>query len=242
MKIIDVEFWEPLTVRLTQSQLGPVVDNDLAEADRLFQQAQEANPALFDGPIVLCNGVRESTVGVIDISWVSSSYRSLALRQLGYRVSSLFVTVLVPTVEGEVVVARAAHRTAKAGRWQLPGGSMEPAKPPLPLTTAHLAAEASRELFEETAITRCPDDLKLWIVSRGEHGNVGVCFIAEPAEAHEIIAAREHLQHDANSELDELRTVQDFSQVDDGDQVDYLRTYLGLYRKTSGIVKSRWPR
>jgi len=57
----------------------------------------------------------------------------------------------------------------KAGLWQLPGGSVTPPPPGRALDLSYLAAEASRELLEETGIELKPQTLSLWAVSQGDH-------------------------------------------------------------------------
>jgi hypothetical protein len=41
-----------------------------------------------------------------------------------------------------------------------------------------LRSHATRELSEETRLGAAPDDLELWLVTRGEYGNLGVFFLA----------------------------------------------------------------
>jgi 8-oxo-dGTP pyrophosphatase MutT (NUDIX family) len=143
----------------------------------------------------------------------------------------LFVTVLLPTCNGGVLVARAAQGTAKAGLWQLPGGSVLPPDDTSKLDIAHLAIEASRELFEETGIRRQADGLQLWAVSQGEHGNVGVCFRAHPADANESERARDYIKSDEDSELQELAVVGSLSDLDGiaSSAVDYVIPCVSLF-------------
>ncbi|BFO20349.1 hypothetical protein SHKM778_67370 [Streptomyces sp. KM77-8] len=41
-----------------------------------------------------------------------------------------------------------------------------------------LAGQAARELVEELGIGAAPEDLKLWVVTRGENGSVGLTYLA----------------------------------------------------------------
>lgn len=55
-----------------------------------------------------------------------------------------------------------------------------------PLTTPTPASpwirrnNAARELLEELGVGTDPDDLMLWAVTRGDHGDVGIHFAAPP--------------------------------------------------------------
>lgn len=73
--------------------------------------------------------------------------------------------------------------TAHPGRWHLPGGSVEHPDALNPLDTAELRHNAARELLEELGIDTAPDELTLWALTRGDHGNIGVHFAAPPRPA-----------------------------------------------------------
>lgn len=77
-----------------------------------------------------------------------------------------------------MLVERMSLFTAAPGRVQCPGGSVEPSQDHESLDEAALRGQAACELVEETGIGTAPQDLTLWVVTRGEHGNVGVFFRA----------------------------------------------------------------
>ncbi|WP_420712534.1 NUDIX hydrolase [Streptomyces sp. CB00316] len=62
--------------------------------------------------------------------------------------------------------------TAAPGRWQLPGGSVEPPQDGAVLDESALAGQAARELAEELGSSAAAKDLRLWVVTRGENGSV----------------------------------------------------------------------
>ncbi|WP_238598814.1 NUDIX hydrolase [Saccharothrix sp. ALI-22-I] len=141
----------------------------------------------------------------------------------------LFVSVAQPTDDGRLLVGRMASWTAAPGRWQLPGGSVEPPDDHETLDVAALRGHAVRELAEETGIDVVPDDLTLWLVTHSDTGNVGVLFLAPPRPASllrerfaALVSAETTLGRDP--ELDQIALVRspaDLAELD-GTQVDYL--------------------
>jgi 8-oxo-dGTP pyrophosphatase MutT (NUDIX family) len=116
--------------------------------------ATRANPALFDGPIVLAttlgwDGARCS------IRYVASSYSKYVwMRKVGAmvepRVGSLYVSALAITADGYLLTGRMSASTSTPGRIQLPGGNIEP--DPAGLTEPMARASAAEELAEETGL------------------------------------------------------------------------------------------
>ena len=215
---------------------GPQVTHEETQAaSRLFDAATPRNPGLFDGPLVLVDRCSFDVVSTRMVVWWSpSTYRALALRRFGYRISTLFVTVLVPTPGGTVLVGRAAPLTAKAGLWQFPGGSVTPPPSGTPLDIDHLATEASRELLEETGLWREPRSLSLWAVCRGDHHNVGVCFRAADMDVHELADVRDVVRTCNEPEFDKLAVVGTPTELAAlGSSVDYVESCLRLYRSES---------
>ncbi|MFJ4633772.1 NUDIX hydrolase [Streptomyces sp. NPDC088847] len=72
---------------------------------------------------------------------------------------------------------------AHPGRWHLPGGSVEHPDAGQPLNTTALRHNAARELQEELGVDAALEDLTLWAVTRGDHGNIGIHFAAPPQPA-----------------------------------------------------------
>ncbi|MFJ3979219.1 NUDIX hydrolase [Streptomyces sp. NPDC090021] len=167
-------------LQLTEGEEPRLSPADEAARDHVWEKAVQANPDLFDGPVVACAGLEHTDPGVLSLSWARVTYRHYALRRVpgATALPSLFVNVLQPTDDGRVLVARMSSSTAAPGRWQLPGGSVEPPRAGKGLVEADLAGQAARELFEELGLEAGAEELRLWAVTRGENGSVGLTYRA----------------------------------------------------------------
>lgn len=206
--------------------------------NRAWDEAVRANPSFFDGPVAVCAGVDQEGYDLA-VSWARTTYRHFALRRVPGCTSwlpSLFVSVLQPADDGRLLVGRMSPSTATPGRWQLPGGSVEPPEADEPLDMAALHRHAARELAEETGIDTSPDDLTLWNVTRGESGNLGVLFRAPslPAvqlrERFEALVAAETAEG-RDPELDRIALIRSTMELPDlvGPHADYLEPILRRY-------------
>ncbi|MFG2517038.1 NUDIX domain-containing protein [Streptomyces sp. NPDC048584] len=177
---VDVDLFEVERLLLAEAAEPPLPPRHAEARDRVWDMAVRANPTLFDGPVVACGGLEWTDPRVLRLSWVRVTYRHYALRRVpgATALPSLFVNVVQPTDDGRVLVARMSPSTAAPGRWQLPGGSLEPPQAGAVLDGSALAGQAARELVEELGIGAAPEDLKLWVVTRGENGSVGLTYLA----------------------------------------------------------------
>jgi 8-oxo-dGTP pyrophosphatase MutT (NUDIX family) len=232
-----VEFFDGGALRLVEVEVPSLPSEVRAEMDRRWDRAVERQPTLFDGPAVASVGVEQRAETLV-LRWARISYRYRALRQVPgapWLPASVFVTVVQPTEDGRLLVARPSGWTAAAGRWTVPGGSAEPPVDSADLSVDGLRAHAARELAEEIGIDVALTDLNLFAVSRGEFGNIGLHFRAPPlpeallrkhhAELVEAEAAR-----GAEAELEELATVGTEAQaLALGYVFDYLPPLVGRY-------------
>jgi 8-oxo-dGTP pyrophosphatase MutT (NUDIX family) len=236
--IAPVVFLEPLRLRAVESRDPLVSAEEAVAVDRLWSEATAASPALFDGPAVACLEI-ESRGGELVLSWARASYRLRMLRRVrgagAWLPSSVFVTVLQPVEEAGLAVGRASASTATAGRWGLPGGLLEPPGEGRPLDLGWLRRHAVRELAEEVGLPVDPEDLRLWAVTRGEHGNVGVHFLAPELSQelvrkhHAELVAAERAQG-VEPEMEELAVVRGVDQVAALEQwCDYLPQLVARY-------------
>ncbi|MEJ8655007.1 NUDIX domain-containing protein [Streptomyces sp. MS1.AVA.4] len=177
---VGVDLFEVERLLLAEAAEPPLPSQDAEARDRVWGMAVRANPALFDGPVVACTGLERKSSRILRLSWVRVTYRHYALRRVpgATALPSLFVNVVQPTDDARVLAARMSPSTAAPGRWQLPGGSVEPPQDGATLGELALAGQAARELTKELGICAAAEDLKLWVVTRGENGSVGLTYLA----------------------------------------------------------------
>lgn len=204
----------------------------------MWDRAVQANPDLFDGPAVACAGMKWEGPHTLLLSWARVTYRHYALRRIpgGKSLPSLFVNVVQPTGDGCLLAARMSASTAAPGRWQLPGGSVEPPEDHEVLDESALSRHAARELSEETGLDTAPEDLALWVVTRGEHRSIGLTYLAprQPAAVVRerfaaLAAATRALGREP--ELDQIALVRSPDELADlnGPHVDYLEPIVRRY-------------
>lgn len=235
---LGVDLFDVHRLRLVEVDAPPVSPEDQLARDRVWDKAVQANPSLFDGPVVACAGLEWEGPHSLVLSWARVTYRHYALRRVSEAKSlpSLFVNVVQPTDDGCVLAARMSSSTAAPGRWQLPGGSVEPPEDHEVLDEAALRRHAARELAEETGLYTAPEDLTLWAVTRGEHRSIGLTFLAlrQPASVlRERFAAPTAAERalGREPELDQIALVRSPDELADldGPHVDYLEPVVRRY-------------
>ncbi|MFF3967579.1 NUDIX hydrolase [Streptomyces griseorubiginosus] len=174
------ELLEAEELRLVEVAPPVVPAETRAAMNREWAEAVLANPALFDGPVVLCAGLSREGRDDLLVSWSRTTYRYFALRRVpGATVlRSLFVSVIQPTDDGRVLVGRMSRSTAAPGRWQFPGGSVEPPTGDEPLDEGALRRHAALELAEETGVDVPATALTRCLITYGDDGQVGVHYLA----------------------------------------------------------------
>ncbi|MCO6005252.1 NUDIX domain-containing protein [Actinoallomurus purpureus] len=240
---VGVDLFAVHRLRLAEVEAPRLSPDDKPARDRVWGEALQANPCLFDGPAVACAGMeREGPHGFV-LFWARVTYRHYALRRVPGNTSwlpSLFVNVVQPTDDRRVLVGRMSSSTAAPGRWQLPGGSAEPAGGNGALDEAALRYHAARELAEEIGVGLGPEELRLWLVTRGENRSIGLVFLAPPRpetvlrERFEAVTAAERALG-REPELDRIALVGSPVEVADleGPHVDYLEPVVRRYAEAS---------
>ncbi|MEU9480312.1 NUDIX domain-containing protein [Streptomyces sp. NPDC048191] len=225
-------------IRLVETALPELSGRHRSAMDRAWEEAVRANPALFDGPVAALTGLeRDGSDGLV-LSWARATYRYRALRRVpdAPEYASLFVSVVQPADDGRLLVGRMAPSTASPGRWQLPGGTVEPPEGDGELDFTTLRAHAARELAEETGSDTPPDSLTGWLTTRGQSGNVGVMFTAPPRPAQELCdryaqLVRTETAHGDEPEFDRIDLIGSPADLErlEGPLADYLRPVVGAH-------------
>ncbi|MBX7467222.1 NUDIX domain-containing protein [Streptomyces sp. MAG02] len=218
---------------------------DESARDRVWNAAVQSNPALFDGPVVACAGLARTGPHTLCLSWARVTYRHYALRRVpgASALPSLFVNVVQPLDDGRVTAVRMSPTTAAPGRWQLPGGSVEPPPVGVTLDEEALAGHAARELAEELGIEAAARQLRRWAVTRGENGSVGLTHVA-PALSEAALrkgfatAAAAERDQGREPELDGLALLRSAAELDglSGPHADYLEPVISRYTSPSHRV------
>lgn len=234
-----VEVFEACRLRLVEAAAPRVSPEHQLAMDRVWDEAVRANPTgLFDGPVVVCAGVEWEEPDSLVLFWARVTYRHYALRRVpgATALPALFVAVAQPMDDGGLLVGRMSSSTAAPGRVQFPGGSVEPPEDHESLDEAALGRQAARELVEETGIDTAPEDLRRWVLTRGEHGNVGVFFRA-PSWPESVVRERFAAVVSAEMalgrapELEEIVFVRSAAELVGlgGPRVDYLEPVVERY-------------
>lgn len=241
LRPVNAELFDIHQLRLTETEPPRLSAADIVARDRAWDKAVEANPSLFDGPAVACVATRWDQPGSLALSWTRITYRHHALRLVPGNTSwlpSLFVTVVQPSDDGRMVAARMSSTTAAPGRWQLPGGSVEPPAEHDELDGSAVRRHAARELAEEVGVDLPPEELRLWAVTRGQHRSIGLVFLApsRPAallhECFKAVVAADRV-NGRDPELDRIalvRSTADLADLD-GPHADYLEPVVRRYAR-----------
>ncbi|WP_405989289.1 NUDIX domain-containing protein [Streptomyces sp. NBC_00986] len=226
-------------LRLVETAAPRLAPEERLAMNEVWDGLVRVNPSFFDGPVLVCAGTEREGSDGLTISWVRTTFRHFALRRVPGSTSwlpSFFVAVLQPADDGRLLVGRMSNSTAAPGRWQLPGGSLEPPEGDEPLDMMALRRHAARELIEETGIDTPPDDLTYWNVTRAGNGSIGVLFRAPSLpeallrERHEVMVAAEAAQG-RDPELDRIALIHSTAQLPllAVPHVDYLEPIVRRY-------------
>jgi len=201
-----------LRLTTTDTPWPLAVSNAQAIADH-FEHRRNGNPAFYDGQIFVLRQLRRELDAIAGSFSLERFSAFLFWRDgLGTDSAALdgFATAVVRSIEGHVLVGRAALDTLNAGRIYLPGGFID-ARDRRPDGTIDIDASVARELAEETGLdvarlTRVPG----YIVARHSRH---CCFSIEyrsplPAETM-IESVRRGLPHAGDGELTEVVAIRD---------------------------------
>ncbi|MGV9789168.1 NUDIX domain-containing protein [Streptomyces sp. NPDC003435] len=198
---MTAELWDVSRLRFEETAPPALTLSLRVERDRRWAEAVRANPTLFDGPVAALTGLERDGVDGLLVSWVPLTYRFRVLRGLpdAPALAGLFAAVLQPCDEGRLLVGRMSPTTSAPGRWQLPGGTLEPPEDGAALDLDMLRRHAARELAEETGSATPADALVPGPVVRDTQGSLGFLFTAPPRPAREL---RERYEELARGEVE----------------------------------------
>ncbi|MGR8010170.1 hypothetical protein [Streptomyces hypolithicus] len=93
---MGIDLFDVHQLHLTEAEAPPLSPEDESARDRVWDKAVQANPTLFDGPVVACAGLGWTGPHTLTLSWVRVTYRHYALRRVpsATALPSLFVNVV----------------------------------------------------------------------------------------------------------------------------------------------------
>ncbi|BDH05386.1 NUDIX hydrolase [Streptomyces seoulensis] len=238
MTSAPAELWDVPRLRFEETPPPALTTGQRTAMDRRWAAAVRANPALFDGPVAALTGLGRDDAGGLSVSWTRLTYRCRYLRGIpdAPAVSGLFVAVLQPDGDGRLLVGRMSPTTSAPGRWQPPGGTLEPPVEGAALDLDVLRRHAARELAEETGSDTPADDLVPGPVVRDSRGGVGLLFTAPPRPARELRerhaeSASADTASGANPEFDRVELVGSQSELRSlqGPVASYLQLAAGRF-------------
>jgi 8-oxo-dGTP pyrophosphatase MutT (NUDIX family) len=218
-----VELLNVRRLHLVETAPPELTDAQTSAMNRRWEELTAINPTLFDGPVVVCTGVEWKDPGTMVLSWCRATYRLLVLRldpDHAVPAPSVFVSVAQPSDDGQLLVGRMAASTVGSGRWQLPGGTIEPPADGAGLDADALARHAAQELAEEIGLDVPHRNLELWAVTRGNWGNIGLHFRAPARPADTVKDAYAAL---VSNDIGQGR-------VPELDRIDFIRSQADIAR------------
>ncbi|MFF9375628.1 NUDIX hydrolase [Streptomyces griseoluteus] len=185
---MTAELWEVSRVRFEETAPPALNAAQRTAMDHRWAVAVAANPTLLDGPVAALAGFEGDGAGGLSVSWTRLTYRYRVLRGLpdAPAVAALFVAVLQPCDDGRLLVGRMSPTTSAPGRWQPPGGTLEPPPEGRELDLEAFRRHAARELAEETGSDTAADALVPGPVVLDARGSLGFLFNAPPRPACEL--------------------------------------------------------
>ncbi|MFE0349371.1 NUDIX hydrolase [Streptomyces griseoluteus] len=185
---MTAELWDVSRLRFEETDPPALTAAQRARMDHRWAAAVTANPTLFDGPVVALAGFERDGAGGLSVSWTRLTYRYRVLRGLpdAPAVAALFVAVLQPCDDGRLLVGRMSSTTSAPGRWQPPGGTLEPPGEGAALDLDVFRLHVARELAEETGSDTAADALVPGPVVLDDRGSLGFLFVAPPRPACEL--------------------------------------------------------
>ncbi|MEV7200228.1 NUDIX hydrolase [Streptomyces griseoluteus] len=235
---MTAELWDVSRLRFEETAPPALTPAQRTAMDHRWAAAVTANPTLFDGPVAALAGFERDGAGGLSVSWTRLTYRYRVLRGLpdAPAVAELFVAVLQPCDDGRLLVGRMSPTTSAPGRWQPPGGTLEPPADRAALDLEVFRLHAARELAEETGADTAADALVPGPVVLDAGGGLGFLFVAPPRPACELREryaqlARAEVASGVDPEFDRVELIGSSSELRSlpGPSASYLELVAGRF-------------
>ncbi|WP_375453963.1 NUDIX hydrolase [uncultured Methylobacterium sp.] len=206
--------------------------------DENWRRRRAAQPALFDGPVLLaCDCAITGDTCILSLFETRYS-RFLAYRDGGSpdgRVANAFAVIVPWTADGAVLLGRMGAHTANAGQIYFPCGT--PDRDDVRGEAVDFPGSAGRELFEETGLVVPDAAQEDWVCLRGEGQLAFLRPVHFSEEAAALITRMEmHALRDDAPELAGLVAVRSAADID-GAMPGFVRAYLaGAFAPGAGAA------
>ncbi|PWB84510.1 MAG: NUDIX hydrolase [Methylocystaceae bacterium] len=204
------------------------------EIDAHWRERTSANPALYDGPVLLAHRAECAPAGeggaAFSVKFFPTRFsRFVAWRDFGFPGSGVYNCFSMPALrsaDGAFLLGEMGPRHSVPGAVYFPAGTPDPGDVRDGLVD--LEANLFRELFEETGIG--PEDVRLepdWtVVLAGPRiACIRVAASAEPAAAIQARVAH-YLAHQNEPELARVHMVRRRGQLAELRALDFIRSFL----------------
>ncbi|MFD6027711.1 NUDIX hydrolase [Streptomyces griseoluteus] len=235
---MTAELWDVSRLRFEETAPPALTPAQRTAMDHRWAAAMTANPTPFDGPVAALAGFERDGAGGLSVSWTRLTYRYRVLRGLpdAPAVAALFVAVLQPCDDGRLLVGRMSPTTSAPGRWQPPGGTLEPPADRAALDLEVFRLHAAGELAEETGADTAAGALVPGPVVLDAGGGLGFLFVAPPRPACELREryaqlARAEVASGVDPEFDRVELIGSLSELRSlpGPSASYLELVAGRF-------------
>jgi 8-oxo-dGTP pyrophosphatase MutT (NUDIX family) len=170
---------------------------ELAEAVQIhWNRIIEVSPHFTNGKLFACHEIRETEQEITIFTRQTNYAHYLYSKDRGGApsISSMFVSSLIKTVDGQLLFGRMSSRTSRPGIWQFAGGSLDSCD--LDGHEFDLERAIKREIREETGLDLDALGRKVSLSPKylKQNGNTGIFFeVFLPMASDEILSVfREH--------------------------------------------------
>lgn len=208
---------------------NPLTKKELELVEKFWKKYSKTKPFLFNGNILAIENISFENE-VATLHWFKSNYAHYLIRNNKdisvQKCKILYCSVILETINKNIVFGKMSHTTSSGGKILLPGGNVELINGVLDFEICK--HNAVRELKEEIGFNLLFTDLELWRVkSKGNNGDVGLFFKSKEKYTEKSVQSsfNELALSKENTELTEIYFVnkaEDFSEEEQKHFVDYV--------------------